>query len=467
MGPAEDDFEDAKRLLAQSLRSSESRTTVVKYGADFENTAIAPALVEVGNGLPLAERTREWSRWTRIVKRKERFDVPQEAPDAISKMSSRDDNAPLRVALRATEKLHSTIKHPSTEHGLWLPKSAHWLPDKQVAQSAVIGRVIYPTNVVKHLKVAGQHKTNIRLSSAFWRTLACRREFLTSNHGLQPSFAPTEGSELSPKEFLLIKLSPKQETQHFAEAPAKEGESQPDPYKQLPDLEIRLDVDREQQTLTPKQIRLVFKTLESDLLLPHRQSDLRFVTQWYMNSSANLDPEILSFIKSSKLNVWGSDRLKTPSSLALHVPRCIGKDNREIDTGESQFKQQAAIEYAFAGLEHRTQLLYEREGFHFEYTVIEAGRIGGRREEFRVHAPSQFKKSKKHKGPVVALFDQARQWIASLDSSNKSPESLSLRAPKAKRLEVGLEPGRKRRVPTQRKVKIRWRAEGSGVKRKS
>lgn len=424
LGPAEDDFEDAKRLLLQSLQLSLPREVMVKYGASTRNRAIAPVPVVVRKALPLAERNQEWSRWTRTVERNNN--------DAGSELKARDsdDSEALGVALKATEKLHRHAGHSSAKCHLWMPKSAHWLPDLELSQSVVMGRVIYPEKSVKDLDVVGQGKKREDFPTAFWRTINSCREFLTSSNGLRhlrPSYNSAPSSKVSKKEYLEIKMSPKQGGKPIVNTPTGENDPQYDQQGELPDLEIRLDIDQENRTLIPSQTRVVFMNFESDILLPHRSTDVRFLTQQYTSASANLYPEILAFIEASDLDIWGSDRLKTPSSLALCVPIYTAKGTRDTGSGENQPERQKPTEYILTGLEHRTQLLAELEGFQYEYTVIEAGRVGGRREEFRVRAPNQIKSTKKYKGPISALFDKASQWLVCMESTRKNQNLDGLR----------------------------------------
>lgn len=443
LGPAEDDFIDAKRLLLQSSEFSRPRFSSVNYGASPKNRAIAPVPVNAGDSLPLAESWREWSRWTRTITRN------SNAGETVKPRDS-DDNLALGIVLQALEKRHK-LKHPSKiKRNLRIPEPAHWIHDVEESRSVMIGRVIYPTKIVEKL---GSDKTRQGLSAAFLGSLDGSRAFLTSNNCLQSSFLSTENSETTQQEYLLIRMKPKQHDPSSAGSPADGHNSQLSAQMLLPDLELRLNINREERILTPVQTHLVFMTRESDILLPHLASDVKFVTEQYMNAPPDLDPAISAFIASSTLDLSGSRRWRIPPSLTLSVPMYTSENMEDHGNGSNETGQQPPVEYSYTALEHRTQLLEERDGFQYEYTMIEGGRFGGRREEFRIRILGQPKNSYESRRPLSALFDKASQLIIDVDEKNRGGRMPEVFGLKVKPSQLGLAPGVPRRSRKARRKK--------------
>ena len=440
LGPAEDDFIDAKRLLLQSFETSKLRFSTVNYGANSKNRAIAPVPVDVGNSLPSTESCREWSRWTRTVTRSSNAGETVEPKDS-------DDDLALGTVLQALEKRHKSEMPGEIKRNLRTTEACHWVRDMEESRSVMIGRVIYPTEIVEEFGVAGSDDTRHRSSAAFLESLAGSRTFLTSNNCLQSSFLNAENSEAKQQEYLLIRMKPKQRESSAAGTPTDGHSSQRNAQKRLPDLEVRLDINREERILTPVQTRVVFMTQESDILLPHRSSDVKFITEHYINAPPDLDPAISAFVEASNFDLSGSRRWRTPPSLILSMPTYATKGMGDIGNGSNEIIQQPPTEYNYAALEHRTQLLEERDGFQYEYTVIEAGRFGGRREEFRIRILGQSKSSSASKRPLTALFDKASQLIVDVDEKKRSGGMPKLLVPKVMPSKLGLVPSVFRRRP--------------------
>ena len=421
----------------------------MKYAASFQNTSIAPAPIEVGHGLALEHRTRQWSRWTRSEDRDlgtTEVVYKTRPKDGKLLIAGKGDTNDLKWQTyvddiqRANDVVGQLDKLSRVAQDLQLefPESEHWLPWKeQISSSVVIGRVVYPTDSVKRVNAVYK---GIRFSEAFWQSLIGRREFLTSSNGLQPFFPCEEDRHVTQTDYMLIKLSPKKAESPLDDATkvfavhrvdeAKEADAsvsrplpKPEPQKQstqkVPDLEIRVNINHNQRTLDLTQVRAVLQTWESDILQPHKPCDLRFTTQRFVTASTEPDPQILAFIASSNLDVWGSARLKTPSCLTLSVPHYGGShDTSEIPSAnlrsETQSTSRTPAEYTFSSLEHHSQISYSHRDFSYTYTIIEAGRIGGRREEFRITAPTKIDRSTTGKGIISALYDRATRWVAEM-----------------------------------------------------
>ena len=387
------------------------------FGGSQNPKAIALVPIQIGNGLPFVQRTREWSRWTKIIKRDLDIDAVRTKLQASTNIID-DDGVVQRSAVRWIEKQQRLLTGLLLEGPSSVAPSPHWQDQLRYSRSVTIGRVIYPRDVVQQVQktIAAQWEKGKAFSPNMWKKILGPHEFLSSRNGRLPSFFEKFSRK---REFLVIKLSPKEE--NIPAAPlANDDDSSARAPKYAPDLEIHLEVDRDRQKIASTAVSAVFRSQNSDLMLPQESNDLRFVTEQYAISSANVDPNLQAFIEASNLAVWGSERLKTPLSLVLDVPRFNGKDQDHIE-------HQGPVEYDFTALEHRTQLFIVQGDFHYEHTMIEAGQSGGQREEFRIHLLNQsqeesFKQFQK-------LFEEAKTWIAEMSQSAKRPLFASIMRP--------------------------------------
>ena len=409
LGPSEEDVDDAERLLLQSVHP-QSRPVNVQYGASHGDRAIAPIPIEVGNGLPLAQRTGEYCRWSRTVERVGRS-PEHKATQIPDPKRLREDEAIMQKVLIGLEKHHSKKQGSLKEAKLEGPQSPHWLPKLELDYSVTIGRVISPVEDAKNVKISKLHAKRNRWSSILCDSITRQHEFLCSSNGLQPCLPCGQDTKLSQREFLLVRLSPGVTSIKSTPSLSTGSKLLPATPTPLPELEIQLEINQDHQQLTPNQIRFVFNTKKTDLLLPQQPSDLRFMTENFVNASTELDPRISAFIDSSNLNLWGSERLKTPSSLTIEVPYRYGGNKDDPVT------QRQPVEYTFTALEHNAQLLCVQGDHQYKYTVIEAGRMGGQREEFCINAPYPAKQ------PMKSLCERACAWIRDMTSITSQSQS--------------------------------------------
>ena len=307
-----------------------------------------------------------------------------------------------RTAQRAYESqaIHESLGANVSDDTLrWWPEAA----SKSISVS--LGSVLYPTKAVKDLKVVVGGPARPMLSSAFFRTLKSPRQFLTKNLGLKPP-PPSKGlGRLEYREELRILMNP------TAVATRSTEDSTP-----IPDLEIRMIIDKYKRTINLGSVRLIFETRQADLVLPGQPADLRFATELYAsaNTPTKMPPQIEDFLGSSNLNIWGTDRLKTPPNLDLPIPRyCVQSPSRGNLQGANAGSQAIGvsspenINYAFASLEHISDLVERWGDLDVVYFFIEAGRTGGRREGLRISgSPSTLK------SPASALIQVANTLIA-------------------------------------------------------
>ena len=130
-------------------------------------------------------------------------------------------------------------------------------------------------------------------------------------------------------------------------------------------------------------------------MMPELPVDLRVSNTSHLevSSISNLDATISSFITASNLDIWHSnERLSTPNGLKLHLPGHTLRLNdgsqaihSPIKVDSKTLQEGVEVDYTFTGLEHQSTITapYE-EGTELKYSIVEAGKIGGRREELGV-----------------------------------------------------------------------------------
>lgn len=282
----------------------------------------------------------------------------------------------LGLAQRAFE---SQVIKQSLRADFLPPEHPGWPAAASQSSSLSLGYFLYPSKTVKGLKVEAPRR---RLSRGFIQSLNSPRRFLTNNLGLKPPPFVLTGSKVRYTEGLLIRMTPRL----VATRPK-------DDLAPIPDLEISVLVDKQERSSSFNSLRLIFKTRKSDLLLPDLPVDLRFATELYATGALSLEklPQLRDFLNSSNLNIWGTERLKTPPILSLPIPRYSVANLSKGDSEDTYVTDETAataapknIEYAFASLEHRSELVERRGEHEIVYFVTEAGRTGGRRDGVRI-----------------------------------------------------------------------------------
>ena len=398
LGPSKQDLIDARRLLLQSEYPLENRSVSAHcsvsahWGGTFQNVRVAASPVEIGIRLPLADRGLEWSRWAFPVERKK----PAVAHDVSKKA--------IKLALRS-QKIHDDLRADVSHEEL-----GFWPNSTQQSSSATIGHILYPKKIVKNLKIINHAEAGGTIASRFIKKINLPHQFLGINLGLRSFPLGNDSGKLVWNDELRIYLTP------------KTGEVQSEqPTVPLPELEIRITINQVQRTTKLGSVRLIFERREADLLMPGQPADMRFSTEMYAtaNNLNDVPQELSEFLASSNLNVWGTDRLKTPPSLRLPTPRYSIPDASVTRTAIPQASPSPNyVDYTFASLEHRSGLVELGRDYNLVYSVIEAGRTGGRREELSVMA---HKTGSENQG--MNLYEVAQKIIkdSHYDSSSQDP----------------------------------------------
>ena len=235
-----------------------------------------------------------------------------------------------------------------------------------------LGRVVFPTNTARTAErnLLKPTVTSGR-SAAFQRSMTeARREILTTTPGMLRLLQERRQDSQNGEHLyiILLPMPPPDSPLRLANA--------------LPTLELRVGLDDENQTAKLDMARLIINHEDLDVLLPRNLVDVR-VSQQISVYAETFAPALQEFIQSSNLDVWGNERLATPNSLSLTIP---GYAIRSVkDPHNSGYAQGVSVDYTFASLEHHSRIGSSfSQDTDINYTIIEAGRTGGRREELSI-----------------------------------------------------------------------------------
>lgn len=356
--------------MSQILKSKHAIDQKLIWASPLQPSETVPVPIDVGSGLPLVDRDQQWSRWSgpdmRQTDIENGHDSVRESPGTLAEGLSYEKEA--------SKALHRFLAAHNDVIPLNKDSCSHWIPERSYWDSAALGQLVFPTKAAnqRYVRVKGQDKGDeyerLRLRLCEWR-----REFVNLVPGAVRSLENL-GLEslalgLESEETLLIRLSPS-----FRNSALQV------PFEALPDLEIDIAIDNDSQTTSIKDVRTSFKRI-FDFLHPHKTMDVRFVRRTCVSSDPqNLDPRILQFLQSSNLDIWGTERLQTPTELALDIPQHAFRRHSGSSTSETPL--QSLVDYTFTSLEHRSSLSipFRQAGSWSDltYTSIEAGKIGGR-----------------------------------------------------------------------------------------
>ena len=406
MGPDDADFQDARRLINQIVRPISADKGSLIWCGVLNPSQMIPAPVDVGNGLQLMSKNQPWSRWCSPNFRQNEFKYRK--PSSIAALNT--SASPLSCDRVAADSLIEFFAPPEEEHEAEEKSSPYWQSTVSYLDSAVLGQVLFSTAAAEQkaasiqAKSKGAKDVKIQDELCLWR-----REFMTQVPGMLQMFealgAVASGPELGSEEFLNIRLTP-----------SFKNTSLPIPLELLPDLEIRIWLDNVSRTATVKYARLVHSK-KLDLLMPQNIVDLRFFRQTCVYwQCGRLDPQIQQFVQDSNLDIWGTERLRTPTELTLEIPLNAMKTHT-FPTMDQPATTLA--EYTFTSLEHHGELRIpfrdQDSRTDLTYTSIEGGKIGGRRYELALQhsedpvqiAADLDEEGDEHSVAQSAVFDKA------------------------------------------------------------
>jgi len=325
----------------------------------------------------MKDRTTQWSRW--------------HSTTISQKATAHRDASPISRSQRLGSIFREASKFLTEEKAVYdhheMPSSIerNWGPILVPDSSILLGEVLFPT--IQAQKAEEKRSYGTTESSefgVFLRSMAnSRREILTSVAGMVRSLDSLGlGKAEDTRESLQIRMCPSLSGASSALLDA------------LPDLEISVNLDNSTQQVSIKKARLVVEAKEVDVLLPDKVMDLRLRRKLHIYTE-EIDDALEHFIRSSNLNVWGPERLKTPSSLRLTIPAHAVRSFEKFD--QSLFNKGLVVDYSFTSLEHVSRITMPyTETAHVNYTVVEAGKAGGRREETTISYGSKEVAREKH-----------------------------------------------------------------------
>ncbi|KAL9017800.1 MAG: hypothetical protein Q9185_004889 [Variospora sp. 1 TL-2023] len=349
--------ESAQRFIRRSLKANHTGATGVFFGgtqAMTENLTSIP--IEVGQSVPLIDRGTAWTR--QVNGSDEKTHHGHQAPHPLPRFR-------ISQALKALER-HI---HPSLGLGRITASqqnSRFWQSELSQDLSAVVGRVLYPAKIAPFGKSPG----------AFLDEINSQRTLFTDLPNIRRTVENRELKMMLQNE-LCIRLSA-----------AAEMTSEDSGSATLPDLELRFRIFSDEpgtmRKIKFKGVRLILEKKQADLLLPLEQADLRFEMQKYVNGKENPDPRILEFIKSSNLVATEIDDIETPQVLTISIPQDVLYPSREkTDRSEISIDYSPAIIEHRCTLQHRPGLQPRKKLADLSFSSIDAGIIGGRRQEIR------------------------------------------------------------------------------------
>lgn len=388
LGPDDADLLETRRLIYQILRPVSSEVAKLGWGDGDKPSNASPVPVSVGSKLSMLDRIQEWSRWCSPHTQGQAGEK-EEKDRTLPSSSLTGPGTQANHGKSAIKSVKSFFGVPDdTGYKLCGNNTPHWVQDTECHDSVTFGQVLFPSNLAqgvaeglrdakKKIKKKGRVARLIDTKSIGLKSSKQVRQFVPLVPGLAQfleSVGPLEKSE----EFLQVRLSP-----------SSKNMSLPVPVKALPDLEMRILFDNENKATSIKDVRLVTKK-EKDFLQPQNTVDLRFIREQRVYANAkddDIDPRIISFVQNSNFNIWGTERLKTPLGLSLSIPAHAVQPHNGFDP---KSHDTLLVEYTSLGLEHRSSLTIPYQDSNswptLTYTNIEAGRVGGRRDELALHS---------------------------------------------------------------------------------
>ncbi|KAI4247942.1 MAG: hypothetical protein L6R42_009452, partial [Xanthoria sp. 1 TBL-2021] len=415
----EESLDDAQRYVRQLCRPSRSSAMGAFYGGR-PVASKKPNLVPVVRtvGLPMTERG---TGWTRISMAGGKQRVRAGADCYVSEALNG-----IRQHLESPNAISKANKHR--------PSHPHWHTSQSKESSVVLGRVLYPAKTM----------TSFKRERYFLDALEKRHVFDTDVPSLRKALDLRSARTYRVEE-LRVQLK--------ATGTEMEGTHS----SELPDLEIRFSIDDRSHNVVPQSVHLILVDRQADLLLPHEPTDLRFATQICSKATSNLDPHILDFIKRSNLCVYGAQKHEVPNRMTVQIPERLlpgaivpeeakdgekSKDAEKFKDAEESKNAEVLVNYSLAAIENHFILRsspgqsHHLRGLNFSFSIIDAGPIGGQRQEVRFFderevesAPDLLPLEKvddqeSEKPTFNRLYDCAHDLIQNLDGPDHNPSKV-------------------------------------------
>lgn len=258
--------------------------------------------------------------------------------------------------------------------------NSFWRESPTRNTSAVVGHILYPVRTSNKMKTRPKRREPDNVLETFFNS---QREMLTSVTSPRSYLKNSRLTDIEENEQLRIMLSPAQKTDLTG------------PPSAFPELFLYIRIDPDTKEASLAEVRLILQQRQVDLLLPDEAADVRFSAESSLRAAGEVDPEIMKFFEASYLDVTGRQRLRTPTNLTLLIPAQAIRTLSAASSGSTADSGQppgetamsgVSVEYTFTGLEHWSAIsgFDEDSGFRMQYSIVEAGETGGRRDELQI-----------------------------------------------------------------------------------
>ncbi|MCJ1248586.1 hypothetical protein MMC30_005804 [Trapelia coarctata] len=401
-GPETTDFEDVQRLVFQLLQPDTVDKTQIQCDPPVKLMIPIHTPIEVGSAVPWTERGIQWIRW-RDGELAESLGGEKSISNRRRSFLTTYDPVSSRGVAKATGRFLSEGRPRYANVSVRQRQPIYWQINQEHKVSAVLGQIIYPalqpraeTKLIQ-ARTYARGSQHVKLEKAFLKTIDSRRIMTTILPEVLPSLEDFPFSGEDVRHELRVRLRP---------SLVQDG---PDmSLKSLPEIDLRIGLGKRDEPVQIRSVQLVRDKCESDLLLPQEVADIRFCGYTVSEPTVEIDPKITRFVEESNFNVWGEERLQTPSKLSLRIPKwAIQQDAAEDLT------RTIGVEYAYDSMEYRSYMSLMYRGVRLYYTTIEAGKAGGRRTELRFEA--SLEGPSRVKSEFIPFFDTVREFVARMN----------------------------------------------------
>jgi len=402
IGPDTSDSDDVHRLVFQLLQPNTVERNQVQCDPPVKFMVPIQTPIEVGSTVPWTERGTRWVRWrdedrvTALQRQKSKLNGRKNFQARLSLLPDR------RVA-KAIGRFLSEGRYPFANVPFLQRQPIYWHINQEHKVSAVLGYIAYPALQSRAETKAIQARTyvkgsqNAKLEKAFLKAIDSRRTMTTTVPEILQSLEDVPFSAQDVRHELRVRLTPSR----------VEDDSSVD-LKFLPEIDLRIGPRKEKEPTQIRSVQLIRNVTESDLLLPREVADIRFRSHTASEATTQIDPKIQRFVEESNFDVWGEERLRTPSKLSLRIPKwAIHQDAGQDIT------RTIGVEYAYHSMEYQSYMSFSFRGVRMFYSTVEAGKAGGRRSELRFEATLEDSHSVKR--DFIPFFNAVREFVAKMN----------------------------------------------------
>ena len=322
--------------------------------------------------LSYRQRMETFGRWILPVARKE-HGTSHLAGEPV-------DNDLISPSLETLKTIHEalrTLEQPGVLHtpGSRIPvtpsETASWTTETEVRVSASVGHVLH--GLEQNPKYPAMTYTDIIGAATGPRC------FSYAVPGLIPLVANADfpRNDAGSRNLVL----------HFCPSPWVHQRS--DALSSSPLLSMHFLTHPMTQNLSVRKLVSRIKRVEVDVMLPDRAADMRIVLGQAVVAKPNFvdDPEVQNFIDQFRERSTRGGQIRAPPTLRLRIPSWMVRNPLEAGGKSSPVESsdgQVAVEYALYGMEDRTYVNAEFEGYQLCYLNVDRGKIGSHGARLRL-----------------------------------------------------------------------------------